>query len=110
MKVIKIKNVKDKTILAELIEFVKDFNFGNWIMPTGESYTVVDEGEIIPCYISVKGDEALTLWVSPSCRGLGYAKFLVKSLNIKYATALPSSLQFWRSLNFKEISPYKMIL
>ena len=108
MKVIKIKKLKDKDILKNLIEEISDFNSGNWILPTGESYIVIDNGKIIPCYLSVKGDEALTLWVSPNYRGKGYAKFLVQSLNIKYSTALPSSLPFWLSLNFKEISPYKL--
>ena len=109
MKVIKIKRLKDKTILGKLIERVKDFNSGNWIVPTGESYTIIDNEKVISCYLTVKDDEALTLWVDPDCRGKGYDKFLIQSLNIKYATALPSSLSFWLSLGFREISLYKLI-
>ena len=108
MKIIKIKNLSNMLKnLNDLIKNVKDFSCEN--LPNKDSYVLVDDGKIIPCYISIKGDEILSLWVDPTDRGKGYGKFLVSSFpNVRYVTSLPSALPFWHSLGFKNISPYKL--
>jgi GNAT superfamily N-acetyltransferase len=106
MKVRKIKNLK---ILENLLLQIKDFSCEN--LPNRDSYILSINGEIIPCYISIKGDEILSLWVSPEYRNKGYGKFLVNSFpQIRYVTSLPSALPFWHSLGFKNISPYVLKL
>ena len=107
MKIIKIKNLK-REVLNDLREKVKDFSCEN--LPNKESFVLANEtGEIILCYISIKDDEVLSLWVDPSERGKGYGKFLVNSFpNARYVTSLSSALPFWHSLGFKNISPYKL--
>ena len=109
MKIIKkIKNLKNKNALNDLISEIEEFSYEN--LPTEDSYILIVDGKIMPCYISIKGDEILSLWVHPHVRGKGYGKFLVNSFPVHYVTSLPSALSFWLSLNFKQISPYKLIL
>lgn len=111
MKATKIKNMKNKrAIFKMLIQDLSENGFyeTNWIYPTYDSYIIVDNDKIISCYITIKEDEAISLWVSPLNRKHGYARFLVSLFNIKYASAYPSSLLFWKSLGFKEISAFKM--
>ena len=106
MKIIKIKNLK-REVSNDLRDNVKEFSCEN--LPNKDSYVLVENGKIIPCYISIKGDEILSLWVDPSERNKGYAKFLVNSFpSVRYVTSLPSALPFWHSLGFKNISPYKL--
>ena len=107
MKIIKIKNLKSN-VLEDLKERVKDFSCEN--LPNKDSYVLLTEnGKIIPCYISIMGDEILSLRVDPTERGKGYAKFLVNSFpSVRYVTSLPSALSFWHSLGFKNVSPYKL--
>ena len=99
MKVCKIKNL-DKNIIQDLIAVIDE----EWICetnyPTENSYVIVKEGKIIPAYLSIKGDEALTLWVHKSQRRKGYATFLINSLNIKHARAHHSSVSFWKTAGF----------
>ena len=109
MKIIKIKNLSNmsKNLNDDLIKNVKDFSCEN--LPNKDSYVLVENGKIIPCYISIKGDEILSLWVDPTERGKVYGKFLVSSFpNVRYVTSLSSALPFWHSLGFKNISPYKL--
>ena len=106
MKIIKIKNLKHE-VLNDLREKVKEFSCEN--LPNKDSYVLVNDGEIIPCYISIKGNEILSLWVHPDLRGKGYGRFLVSSFpSVRYVTSLPSAVPFWHSLGFKNISPYKL--
>ena len=107
MKIIKkIKNLKNKNVLNDLFSEIEEFSYEN--LPTEDSYILIVDEKIMPCYISIKGDEILSLWVHPDVRGKGYGKFLVNSFSVKYVTSLPSALPFWLSLNFKQISPYKL--
>ena len=107
-KIQKIKNLKNKNVLNDLIAEIEEFSYEN--LPTEDSYVLIVDGKIIPCYISIKGNEILSLWVHPVLRGKGYGKFLVNSFPVHYVTSLPSALPFWHSLGFKQISPYKLIL
>jgi GNAT superfamily N-acetyltransferase len=113
MKVVKIKRLPNKKdVLEMLIRLVEgdDCNNGNWPLaqpinlPTEDFYVVVEDGKIIPAYIHVKNDEALVLWVAKPYRKLGYARFLINSLQVKYAVAHEPSVKFWKSVGFKRIS------
>ena len=106
MKISKIKNLKIKNLLEELSKKVEEFSYEN--LPNKDSYVLIVDGKIVPCYISIKGDEILSLWVHPDLRGRGYGKFLVNSFPTHYVTALPCSLPFWLSLGFKQISNYQL--
>lgn len=106
MRICKIKNLKDKKILKDLIENISEFSSEN--MPNEDSYVLIVNEKIIPCYISIKGDEVLSLWVHPNFRGKGYGKFLVNSFPVHYVTSLPFALPFWLSIGFKPISSYKL--
>ena len=102
----KISKIKNRNVLNDLISKIEEFSYEN--LPNKDSYVLIVDGKIVPCYISIKGDEILSLWVHPDERGRGYGKFLVNSFPTHYVTALPSSLPFWLSLGFKQISNYQL--
>lgn len=113
MKAVKIKRLPNKDeVLGMLTSAVRgdEANNGNWPLaqlinlPTEDFYVVVEDGKIIPAYAYVKNDEALVLWVAKAYRKLGYARFLINSLQVKYAVAHEPSVKFWESVGFKRIS------
>jgi hypothetical protein len=114
MKLVKIKNLpNNQEIIKWLIDLLMDSEssysplINKTCYPTIEYYLIKDNDIIIPAYILYENKEALVLWVHKDYRKNGYAKFMVKSLGIKYAVAAPTSIPFWKKLGFKQMSnPY----
>ena len=72
--------------------------------PNKEFYILICDNIIIPAYIQIKGDEALVLWIHKYYRNKGYAKFMIATLDIKYAVAAPASIPFWEKIGFRRIN------
>lgn len=108
MRLVKLKNVPNKEeTIARLISLLKqsespqsplveDINH-----PNQHFYVVIKDDVVVPAYILVKDDEALVLWVHRDFRNNGYGKFMVQNMNIRYVTALPSSVSFWKQIGFR---------
>jgi hypothetical protein len=111
LKLVKLKNVRNKkeiikwlitllketeTIYSPLIEEINH--------PTEEFFIIKDEDNFIPAYILCDKDEALVLWVHESFRNRGYANFMIKTMNVKYAVASPTSILFWQRVGFERVS------
>jgi len=68
-------------------------------MTRGHPLFCKDSFYLLPC-LCVKNDEkAVIIWTHSRARKMGFAKLLVKLLNIKYAdTPLPESIGFWKKI------------
>jgi len=73
-------------------------------LPNGNFYVLIADNKVIPAYILNRKDEALVLWVHKDFRGKGYAKFMVKTLGIRFAVSVPESIPFWEKLGFQRKS------
>lgn len=110
LKIIKIKNIPNASeIILWLVTLLKESeNHYNPLieeinLPSKDFFILKDCDIIMPAYILCKEDEALVLWVHKSCRKRGYAKFMINSMNIRYAIAAPESIVFWEKIGFKKL-------
>lgn len=101
MKVCKIKKLKNRDEILRNINLKIDIN--DWKRPEEDSFIIIENGIIIPAYMTIKDDCVETLWVDKEYRRKGYGNFLVKSVSAKYAIVLESSVSFWESLGFRRI-------
>jgi len=70
-------------------------------LPTLEFYILMESGQCVPCYADICGKECNILFVAHFLRRQGRAQFMVSALSVEYAFALPSSVNFWKSVGFK---------
>lgn len=61
-----------------------------------------DSYYLLPCFCIKEGDKAIILWVHTKARLNGFAKLLIRLLDIKRTSyQLPESVGFWKKLNIK---------
>ena len=104
MKLIKINklNESQKEYLIERVNGDKDRFFVQ--MPINNTYTIMENGNIIPAFINIKDNLPNILWVDKEFRRKGYGTFLVNKFNVKYVQVHSHSIPFWKSLGFRIIS------
>ena len=109
MITIKVKhlNESEKAYLIESVKNDKERFFTD--LPTNSSYTIRDNGIIIPAFINIENDVATLLWINKDFRRKGYGSFLINSFNIKYVQAHHSSISFWKALNFNMVNSKGLI-
>lgn len=57
---------------------------------------------LLPCFCVKENNKAILIWTHTRARKMGFAKKLVKLLNIEYAwNPLPDSIEFWKKCNVK---------
>tara|TARA_B100000003_G_scaffold203179_1_gene213378 strand:- start:21369 stop:21779 length:411 start_codon:yes stop_codon:yes gene_type:complete len=77
-----------------------------------ETYKMFEKGEsqndifckgslyLLPCFCIKENNKAVIIWTHTRARKKGFAKCLVKLLDIKYAyNPLPDSIDFWKKCN-----------
>lgn len=110
LKLVKLKNVEhSKEIIKWLTTLLKESEslyspLTEEINHPNENFFVIkDNGVIMPAYILCDRYEALVLWVHESCRKKGYARFMIRAKDIRYAIAAPDSVPFWLKIGFKRV-------
>jgi hypothetical protein len=59
---------------------------------------------LLPCFCVKEDNKAIIIWTHSRARKMGFAKKLVKLLNIEFAVnPLPESIEFWKKCNVKLI-------
>lgn len=57
---------------------------------------------LLPCFCIKKNNTAIIIWTHTRARKNGFAKKLIKLLQIEYAYhPLPESIDFWKKCNIK---------
>lgn len=57
---------------------------------------------LLPCFCIKENNKAIIIWTHTRARRMGFAKLLIKLLDIKYAyNPLPDSMEFWKKCNIK---------
>jgi hypothetical protein len=61
-----------------------------------------DSWYLLPCFCIKENNKAIIIWTHTRARKMGFAKQLVKLLNIEYAyNPLQNSIDFWKKCNVK---------